>query len=1077
MREELVSKSGRRIWLALLLTVAGGGMVAAQEQAGQAISYTRDIRPILATNCFPCHGPDENTREADLRLDTAEGATEDLGGHQAIAPGKPDESEILVRIMETDPDLKMPPPESHKTLKPARIELLRNWIAQGAKYEQHWAFVAPTRPAVPELPAELSGWSDHPIDRFIAERLKQVGLAPAAPADPEVLVRRLYIDLIGLPPSIEEAKQWTARLKTLPADSGSVNAAAYGELVDHLLASPHYGEHWARRWLDLARYADTNGYEKDRPRDIWPYRDWVIRAFNQDMPFGQFSKAQIAGDLIGGAGRDAVVATGFHRNTMLNEEGGIDPLEYRFYAMNDRVATTGTTWLGLTVGCAQCHTHKYDPITHTNYYQLYAIFNNTEEPDLELPSEEQLAEQAKRGAEAVQLEQRLAEEWPVEPGPDEASRRQAALELAFSAWLDQQQQKFPGWQSTLPKSATSPKLNFVFEPDDSVFVVGDITKDDTYKLRFGKVPAGTTAVRLEVLPDDRLPGRGPGLAYFEGPKGDFFLGEIQMVATNGEEITPLPFSRSDQTYANDNFGGSNSSAQLALDGNPETGWSCAGRFGERNAAVFQLERPLNEAVDCELSLRFGRHYPCSLGKFRISFSSAAGEVPATIWSEAAEKLLARPRAELTGEELATLRTEFLMQATEVKAQADRIRDQRRRPGYQKTLVMRERPHEFPRPTYRHHRGEFLSPKEEVQPDVPGFLPPMTRGQDVAPRAAFADWLLEPNHPLTWRVLVNRQWSALFGRGLVTTEGDFGLQGETPSHPELLDWLSVEFVERGQSMKQFHKLLVMSKTYQLSSGVTPEQLKSDPQNRWLSRANRKRLTAEQVRDLVLAASGVLNPEAFGPPVYPPQPEGATEIAYGGASWTPSPAPARFRRGVYTFMKRTAPFAMFTTFDGPSGEVCLAQRESSNTPLQSLTLLNDPVVIEAAQYFGKLLNELEGDDRQKVEVLFERVLTRGPRAEEADGVLAFLAEQRRRLAEGELDPAALTSMLPGPLKPTRNEKSIGEGLPTPSGSEARSQVQEQAAATGAEDEVALRREIAAWALTARAILNLDETIVRN
>jgi mono/diheme cytochrome c family protein len=1045
----------RRVWRKLgLLLVPGSiccGVVAAQEQAGQAISYTRNIRPILATNCFPCHGPDENTREADLRLDTAEGATADLGGHQAIAPGKPDESEILVRIMESDPDLRMPPPESHKTLKPEQVALLRNWIAQGAEYEQHWAFVLPTRPSVPELPSELAGWSDHPVDRFIAERWKQVGLAPASPAAPEVLVRRLYLDLIGLPPTVEEAKKWTTRLGTPPLDSGTVNAGAYGELVDHLLATPQYGEHWARRWLDLARYADTNGYEKDRPRDIWPYRDWVIRALNQDMPFGRFTKAQLAGDLLFDDNRDAVMATGFHRNTMLNEEGGIDPLEYRFYALNDRVATTGTTWLGLTLGCAQCHTHKYDPITHTDYFRMFAILNNTEEPDLELPSDGQLAEEAKRLAEAEQLQQRLAESWPVEPGAEEATRREAAIEAAFSEWLKQQQLAYPGWRTARPASASAPRLNFVIEPDDSVFVIGDITKDDTYTLRFDQVPAGTTAVRLEVLPDDRLPARGPGLGYFEGPKGDFFLGEFQLSSLKGEAKTPLAIRRSDQTYANDNFGGSNSSAQLALDGNPETGWSCAGRFGERNAALFQLTDPLNEATDCVLTLRFGRHYPCSLGKFRISFCSAAGDVPATLWPEAVEKLLTRPAAELTADKRTTLRNEFLLQAPEVKAQADRIREFRRKPNYQKTLVLRERPSEFPRPTYRHHRGEFLSPKEEVQPGVPSFLPPMESGIGVAARAAFANWLIQDNHPLTWRVLVNRQWSALFGRGLVPTEGDFGLQGEPPSHPELLDWLSVEFVDRGQSLKQLHRLLVTSQTYQLSSAVTPEQLQADPQNRWLSRANRKRLTAEQVRDLVLAASGVLNPEAFGPPVYPPQPEGATEIAYGGASWTPSPAPARFRRGVYTFMKRTAPFAMFTTFDAPSGEVCLAQRESSNTPLQSLTMLNDPVVTEAAQHFGKLLSEQPGDDLQKLDVLFQRVLTRGPRAEESEAVTAFLGELRRRLAAGELDAGALTSMLPGPLK----------------------------LANGSEpnDEAVLRREIAAWALTARAILNLDEAIVRN
>lgn len=1042
-------------WFGLLLIFGSGQTANCQQAADRAISYSREIRPILATNCFPCHGPDEGTREADLRLDSPAEATADLGGHQAIAPGDPAKSEMLVRILETDPDLRMPPPDSRRTLQPEQVELLRRWIAQGAKYEQHWAFVPPRRAAVPELPSALAGWSNHPVDRFIADSLPRVGLRPAAPAPPEVLVRRLYLDLIGLPPTAEEARHWTARLSAEATNQGGIDEAAYGELVDHLLASPHYGEHWARRWLDLARYADTNGYEKDRPREIWPYRDWVIRALNADLPFDDFTRAQLAGDLSGDSVRDNLIATGFHRNTMLNEEGGIDPLEYRFYALNDRVATTGTTWLGLTLGCAQCHTHKYDPISHTEYYQLLAIFNNTEEPDLELPGPEQLAEQRKRTAEAERLQQGLAEQWPIDPGPDEAARRTVAFAAAFDKWLDQEQRSFPAWRSLRPQSASAPQLNFSFSADQSIFVVGDISKDDTYNLKFAQVPAGTTALRLEVLPDQRLPGNGPGLTYFEGPKGDFFLGELQFSAERGTELQPLKFSRADHTYANNHFGGANVSAQLALDGDPQTGWSCAGRFGERQAAVFQLEKPLAEPTDCRLSLRFGRHYPCSLGKFRISFTSASGDVPATLWPEPVERLLARPRSEWTPAELETVRNEFLLQTPELKAEADRIRDLRRKPNYQQTLVLRERPSEFPRPTYRHHRGEYLSPREEVRPGVPSFLPPLPANGELPPRAAFANWLLDANHPLTWRVLVNRHWSAIFGRGLVATEGDFGLQGEPPTHPELLDWLAVEFVDRGRSLKQFHRLLVTSKTYQLSSAVTPEQSKIDPQNRWWSRASRKRLSAEQIRDLVLAATGILNPEAFGPPVHPPQPEGATEIAYGGASWNASPAPARFRRGIYTFMKRTAPFAMFTTFDAPSGETCLAQREASNTPLQSLTLLNDPVVIEAAQHFGQRLQQSPGDDGDKLNQLFLRVLGREPRAAESQQVFAFLADQRRRLASGELDAAALTSLLPAPLHPSAGQESDAT----------------------APDERPLRSEIAVWALAARAVLNLDEAITRN
>lgn len=1040
--------------LALLVaSIVPARAFPAQAQAGQSISYTRNIRPILATNCFPCHGPDENSRAADLRLDTADGATADLGGYQAIAPGNPDESELLTRVLESDPDLKMPPPESHKTLKPDQIDLLRNWIAQGAKYEQHWAFVSPRRPDIPELIGVLSGWSEHPIDRFIASRWSQAGLVPAAPANADVLVRRLYLDLIGLPPTAEEARRWTERLSD--PSGGAVNQSAYLSLVDELLASPHYGEHWARRWLDLARYADTNGYEKDRPRDIWPYRDWVIQALNQDLPFDQFTRAQLAGDLLDGAQLGDRVATGFHRNTMLNEEGGIDPLEYRFYALNDRVATTGTTWLGLTLGCAQCHTHKYDPISHTEYFQLYAIFNNTEEPDLEIPKAQQLAELASRQLQATELVAQLPAAWPVEPGPDEEQRRTAALQQAFSSWLEQQQAAWPTWQSISPATATSPQLHFEVAADQSIFVVGDITKDDTYTLRFPQLPAGTRAVRLEVLPDERLPGGGPGLTYFEGPKGDFFLGEFKLFAAEGEMLRPLAFSRADQSYANNHFGGQNVSAQLALDGDPQTGWSCAGRFGERHAAVFELATPLASATDCVLTMQFGRHYPCSLGKFRISISAAEKPLSASLWPEALERLLGQPVDQLGAEERELLQREFLLQAPELKAQTDRIRELQRKPDFQKTLVLRERPRQFPRPTFRHHRGEFLSPREEVQPGVPAFLPPMQSDAGRAPRGAFAEWLLDRNHPLTYRVLVNRQWSALFGQGLVSTEGDFGLQGEPPSHPDLLDWLAVEFLERGQSLKALQRLLVTSRTYQLSSAISAEHLNRDPTNRWLARASRKRLTAEQIRDLVLTATGLLNEQMFGPPVYPPQPEGATETAYGGASWNPSPPPDRYRRGIYTFMKRTAPYAMFTTFDAPSGEVCLAQREASNTPLQSLTLLNDPVISEASQHFGKLLQQLPGTDEDKLASLYWRVLSREPRPDEVALVSSFLAEQRRRLQAGELDAQLLTNQLPGPLT-----RESGQGSDSVEGS-----------------EQSIRREIAAWGLTARALLNLDEAVIRN
>ncbi len=1031
----------------------------ANKQTQQPLSYNADIRPILATNCFPCHGPDEATRAADLRLDSLQGATADLGGYPAITPGSLADSELVERIEESDPDLRMPPADSNKTLTVEQIQVLREWIESGADYQAHWSFVAPQKSALPDVDAKrFPVWAEHAIDRFVLQKMLNEGLSPAPPAAPRTLIRRLYLDLVGLPPTTDESERWNQELTMPPLGLSGFNEAAYAALVDELLASPHYGERWARRWLDLARYADTNGYEKDRARNIWPFRDWVIKSFNRDLPFDQFTIQQLAGDLLPETERDHLVATGFHRNTMLNEEGGIDPLEYRFYAMTDRVATTGTTWLGLTLGCAQCHTHKYDPVTHSDYYQIMAILNNADEPDLELTSPADIQHQRERLAEAERLIAELPGHWPIDDAekPGAESNRQQSLEAAFQNWLQASRANTPSWQSLRPTTATSATLRLTTEPDDSIFVSGDITKDDLYTLTFSNVAAGTSAIRLEVLPDERLPGRGPGMAYFEGPKGDFFLGELTASIETTEGLRPLAFGNVSETYTKNNFGGDSAGARFALDGDPQTGWSCAGQSGQQNVAVFNLAEPLPALSSITITLRFGRHYPCSLGRFRISTTAKVGDVVAQGTEPLVETLLSLPESQLSVEQQTQLRNAFLLQATELKEQSDRIRELRQRPSVQTTLVMRERPVANPRPTFRHHRGEFLQPKEEVTPGVPDFLPTLNLQSGTPPRLAFARWLVARENPLTQRVQVNRAWSALFGKGLVGTEGDFGLQGEPPSHPELLDWLAVEFVEQGQSVKRLHRVLVMTATYQQSSATTALQQRHDPQNRYLSHANRTRLEAEQVRDLVLTASSLLNPQQFGPPVHPPQPEGATETAYGGAGWNASTGPDRYRRGIYTFLKRTAPYSMFNTFDAPTGEFCLAQREVSNTALQALTLLNDTVISEAAENLGVILESAGGSDGDRITALFQRCLSRPASAEEIDRVIHFVETQRTRIEANELK---FIELIPNVIK-THNE-----------------QASKQTDTEVNEEQTLRQKEIAVWAITARAILNLDETITKN
>ncbi len=1050
--------------------------------------FQREVRPLLSRQCFACHGPDEHARKSGLRLDLREEALKPAkSGQRALVPGQPDQSELVRRITSTDHNQVMPPPETKKQLTAAEQDILRRWVAAGADYQPHWAFIKPKQTPLPKV--RQTGWPQNAIDHFILARLEQAGHKPSAPADDYTLVRRLYLDLIGLPPTPEEADAFVKSVQIGNRQS------AIGTLADKLLASPHYGERWARKWLDLARYADTNGYEKDRARNIWPWRDWVIRALNEDLPFDQFTIHQLAGDLLPPDPKrqtlDPIVATGFHRNTMLNEEGGIDPLEFRFHAMADRIATTGTTWLGLTLGCAQCHTHKFDPVPHTEYYSMMAFLNNADEPDLDLPDaalEEQHRKNLERAAKLLaELPDKFPPSKPTTPETPKTSspsppsgeragvRGQAAealtgpehLEKRFSEWLATERTRAVPWITLRPHEAKSNLPLLTVQPDGSIFASGDISKNDTYTLRFKNVSAGTTALRLEALPDDRLPAHGPGMAYYEGPKGDFFLGEFRVKA--GGQAVKL--ARPSQSYAKIWLGGDKSSAALAIDGNPETGWGVFERFGERHVAVFHFAQPLAAASNLEVQLQFGRHYACSLGRFRLSAATEA-QAAASDVSEEAEVLLRVPEAQLTAAQRAKLREQFLLVAPELKAARAEIEKLRKPPTHQTTLVLRERPPENPRPTFRHHRGEFLSPKETVTPAVLGVLNPLPPGAP-ANRLSFAQWLVSPENPLTARVTVNRQWAAFFGRGLVRTTEDFGLQGDAPTHPELLDWLAVEFMKgsgglglgsggsarKPWSLKQLHRLIVTSATYQQTSVVkglkglkveeaavaTPFNSSTlqpfnhptlDPDNRLLSRFPRARLDAELIRDSVLRASGQLSPKIGGPSVFPPQPASVTqEGVYAGKSWTESTGEDRYRRGLYTFAKRSAPYAMFNTFDGPSGEACVARRDVSNTPLQALTLLNDTVMLEAAQALGRQFTVQPGSVESRVETLFRRCLTRPPSAEERAQLVKFFETQRTRFTAGELKAAAF-------------------------------------AGTGDGDA----NERAAWTALARALLNLDEMIAK-
>ena len=1025
----------------LLLVIAAAALPAAATAAGP--DFNRDIRPILSNRCFKCHGPDEANQEAGLRLDHREAAIQELdSGERAIVPGHADASELVARIMSDDPALVMPPPHTKVSLSADEQRMLAAWVEAGAEYAPHWAFLPPVKPEPPAVRDE--GRVKNPIDRFVLARLEAEGLAAAQPADSATLCRRVHLDLVGLPPSPDE----------LAAFLADESPDAYEQLVDRLLASPRYGERWARKWLDLARYADTNGYEKDRPRTIWPYRDWVIRSLNDDLPFDQFTIRQIAGDMLPDPGVDDLVATGFHRNTMLNEEGGIDPLEFRYLAIVDRVGTTGTTWLGLTTACAQCHTHKYDPLTHTDYFSLFALLNNADEPECIIPSEERSQRLATTRAKVESLWKELPGHWPApgpaanqlagssEPGGEaaDAGRRAVSLAERFDAWSRAESARAVNWQVVRPDALESSMPHLVVLDDGSVLASGDQTKSDVYTISLPRVGKPVKAIRLEVLPHESLPDWGPGLCASEGPRGDFFLSEFEV-------RVPPKAARIEVAKASESFGGTAahgkgvSGAAAATDGVMSSGWSTNGRQGRAEAAVFELAQPIAAGDPIVVTLRFERHFACPLGRFRLSVTDADGAETRGHSAEVEAALTKAPQSRSSEEREALLRR-FLSTAPEV---SDRVKEIERLEatlrGGLSTLVMQERPKDNPRPTHRHHRGEFTQPEEKVSPAVPAFLPQLP-ADAPADRLALAKWLVSPTNPLTARVTVNRQWQAFFGRGIVATVEDFGYQGDLPSHPELLDWLAVSFREPveagglGWSLKQLHRLIVTSNTYRQDSTVTPPLAARDPQNLLLARGPRVRLEAEVIRDSMLKAAGLLSTKMDGPGVRPPQPEGVTEVAYGAPTWQPSQGEDRYRRGIYTFQKRTAPFAFTTTFDGPSGEACIARREVSNSPLQALTLLNDPMFVEIAQALGRLAATAGPDDAARFDLLARRLFSRSLEADEAALFADYLAEQRRRLAAGELDAAALA------------------------GGEPDADIQERAA----------------WTLLARAAMNLDETIVK-
>ena len=1011
MRKSIVALVTLGLWLGGLTLVCLGITISADEASFQNV-----IRPILAKNCFECHGPDEGSRKADLRLDLAESAYAKREGAGAIVPGDPQASIVWQRVITDDPDDQMPPPESHKRLEASEIDAIRQWIESGAEYREHWAFLPPVRPDLPEV-ADVD-WPFNAIDFFVLKRLEAEGLEPSPEADRFTLIRRLYLDLVGVLPSVEAVDGFVR--DTMPG--------AYGRLVDRLLASPQYGERWARSWLDLARYSDTNGYEKDRERSIWPYRDWVIDALNADVPFDQFTIEQLAGDMLPNATEAQRIATGFHRNTMLNEEGGIDPLEFRFYAMVDRVATTGTVWLGLTTGCAQCHTHKYDPISHNEYYSLMALLNNADEPDLIVQDPARQRARDKQLAELEALTLGLADQFPLPEGTEETpSAHRAAFSSAFQHWVAETEGKLTNWSPLEPKRWETTLARLEVMEDRSVFASGDATKRDVYKLTFAldEIEFPVAALRLEALPDDRLPARGPGRAFYEGRKGDFFLSELE-VRVGGQ---PQAFSDGSRSYGKISVGSGNGEAVNVFDGDGSTGWSTSGREGEEHYLVLNFKQPIEKAEELEVELLFERQFVASLGRFRISVAGRRAQ--AVDLSPKWEAAVLRGSDSWDEAEMRGIKQAFILATPDLAEARKGLEKERRRvSGLVTTMVLQERAPDHPRPTTRHHRGEYLSPRELVEPGIPAVL--ARDGSVPTNRLELAKWLVSASNPLVGRVTANRAWRSFFGAGLLRTSGDFGTQSDRPSHPELLDWLAVEAMESGWSLKRLHRLIVSSRTYRQSARLTPELRQRDPANRLLSRGPRHRLEGELVRDALLSGSGLMSPHMRGPSVRPPQPAAVTGLAYGGTRWTPDEGEARYRRSLYTFSKRTAPFAAYNVFDAPSGENCTARRNRSNTPLQALTLLNDAMFLEMARALADQVMGEHDSPQARATAIVRRLLIRPPGPDELEWLIEYQEAQKERIERGELAAEAI----------------CGEALAD--------------------------KDRASWVMVARAVMNFDETI---
>lgn len=1021
----------------LALTVCLSNVAAAgtESQTPAELDFAADIRPLLSDACFACHGPDDEHREADLRFDLKEGLFGKSGEEALIVPGKPEQSLIFQRMTSDDESLRMPPVGSGKELTKAQIEKIRQWIAAGAPWASHWAFQTPVKPAVPRV--QQQSLVQNPIDAFVLEKLEQQQLTFSEPADRTTLLRRLSLDLVGLPPSIEEVDQFV----------NDPRPTAVQQQVQRLLASPHYGERWGRLWLDAARYADSNGYEKDAPRNVWLYRDWVIDAFNENKPYDRFIVEQIAGDLLPHATQDQKVATGFMRNSMLNEEGGIDPEEFRMAAMFDRMDTIGKSILGLTLQCGQCHTHKYDPLTQENYYQIFACINNSYEASIRGYTDEEQQQRTQLFQKISQIEQSLKADMPDWPAQ-------------MVAWEQRVRNNQADWKVLQLTNIDSNSQRYYEQPDHSILAQGYAPSRFTSNFEATVDASQIKAIRLELLNHPNLPAGGPG----RSTEGLCALTDIKLNVENTEDPkqkTTVKFVNASADFASereqlnapyaDKKGkrGFIGPVDYAIDGDNSTAWGIDGGPGRMNLpheAVFVAEKPFGFPQGTRLKISLVQMHggwnsddnqSMNLGRFRISYttddSAAADPVPDQV-----RELLQIPAAQRTPAQQANIFSYWRTLVPQWKPQNDQIAALwKTHPHGTTQLVYQERP--APRATHLLERGNFLKQKQVVEPGVPDFLNSLPQGTDVN-RLTFARWLVDRRSPTTARAIVNRVWQAYFGQGIVATSEDLGSQGAAPTHRKLLDWLAVWFMDEGWDLKKLHTLIVTSRTYQQSSRVTPELLERDPYNRLYARGPRYRVDAEIVRDIALTASGLLNPEVGGPSVYPPAPAFLFEkpASYGPKTWNVAQDDERYRRAIYTFRFRSVPYPMLQAFDAPNGDIATVKRNRSNTPLQALTTLNETLFMECATGLAQtVLARSNATDADRIETAFRRCVARKPSPDEQQLLADFLQKQRRYFAEH-----------PEEVKQLATTNTAEAATP----------------------------ELAAWVALSRILLNMDETITK-